>query len=326
MHEMRRSERTKSKKMSQVPLKATKTQSTRTQKVSTTRENLITLLEKRGFSCFVSLEKRSCFDIAARKGQLLLLIKIMPNIDSLHEDQAEELRSLAYSLNGKALVVGQKSKSYELMDGVIYERYKIKTLNAKTLEMSLGEEKPTKKCYKGRLIAELDQHALEKKLEEVNIAELAKKMNLSRRAIYQYRDGAGIEFEKAKKLEELLDIELIKPQKVFSDPVPPAPQALIDYLKKLQELGFQVTPVHRGFDALASERESLVIDETDEKHAKQKTLFMKDLGTFFKSHPVFVIEKAKKKNLKGIPVISKKEIKETKSAGEIIDKTKDREK
>lgn len=287
---------------------------------------MIALLEKNGFLCLAPLEKRSCFDIAA-KGKQLILIKIMPNIDSLHEDQANELRSLAYRLGGSALLLGERSKAYSLKDGIVYERYKLQTLTLNTLERIVsGGALPRKKYYKGRVVVELDSTLLQERLKNANVTELARKMNLSRRALYQYKHGSRIEFERAQELEALLDTKLIKPLQVFSSPVPPPTPILHGYLKKMQELGFQVTPVHRGFDALASERESLVIDgEQSEKTAKQKAKFMKGIGSFFESRPVFVIEKPSHDELNGVPVISKKEIKESESAEEIIDKTKKRE-
>ncbi|MCD4740097.1 hypothetical protein K8R43_02785 [archaeon] len=272
------------------------------------------------------LEKRSCFDIAARKNNQLVLIKILSNIDSLHEDQSTELRALAYRMNGSALLIGEHSKAYSLQEGVIYERYHLQALTLRTLEMVVsGQAMPKKKYYKGRMVAELDQTLLEKSLEQTNITELARKMNVSRRALYQYKEGSRIEFKRALELEELLETQLIKPQQIFSSPeIPPKP-ILHGYLKKMQSIGFQVTPVHRGFDALASERESLIIDETTEPHAKHKAAFMKDLGNFFDSRPVFVIDKPKHNELKGVPVLGKKEIKKSEAASELIEKAKKRE-
>ena len=53
-------------------------------------EQLIRELEGTGYKCFVPLEKKSCFDIAAR-GKQFLLLKVFSNIDSLRESQASDL-------------------------------------------------------------------------------------------------------------------------------------------------------------------------------------------------------------------------------------------
>jgi len=290
------------------------------------KEEVIKILEKNGFSCFVPLDIRSCFDIAARKGHQLLLIKTISNIDSIREDQANELKALACALGGSAIILGERSKTYELLDGVVYERYEIPVLNLRTFAGSVSQKSlPLKRFFKGKFIAELDKPTFSRKLGEVNVTDLAKKIGVSRRTLYQYRDGLGVEFSKAKKLEELLNTSLIKPVYVFSQLAPPPQSVLDDYLQKLQELGFQVTPVRRGFDAVASERESLVIDaEQEERLAKCKANFMSKLGEFFESEPLFVIDKPSKKQVDGIPVVSKKEIKESESAGEVLDKMKER--
>ncbi|MCD6414356.1 MAG: hypothetical protein J7L23_01865 [Candidatus Diapherotrites archaeon] len=290
------------------------------------KEEVIKLLEKNGFSCFVPLDVRSCFDIAAKRDHLLILVRMMPNIDSIREDQANELRALACALGGSAVVVGERSKSYKLLDGTVYERYGVPVLNLKTLDGVLSQEfMPIKKFFKGKFVVELDKPIFSKKLEEINVSELARKVGVSRRAIYHYRDGEGIEFSKAKKIEEILDTPLIKPIHIFYQQAPPPPGILKDYLQKLRELGFQVTPVRRGFDAVASKKESIVIDlEHEEKLAKCKAGFMNKLGDFFKSEPLFVIDKPSKHQVDGIPVISREEIKKSKSAGEVLDKVKER--
>jgi putative transcriptional regulator len=292
-----------------------------------TKEEIIQVLEKNGFSCFAPLDAKSCFDLVARKDKTLLLLKLLNNIDSLREDQAQELRALAFNHGGAALLIGRKSKAHELMAGVVYERYKLPVLSPETFSLVIRkQELPEKRCYKGRLVADLDSKALEQKLEDVNVNSLAKKLGVSRRSIYNYASGSRIDFEKAEELEELLDASLIKRQEVFKDPLPPPPSVLSGYLKKMQDIGFTVIPVHRGFDALASEQESLLLDaQKDESKAKKRAEFMGKLGQFFKSKPVFVMKKGRD-SLKGIPVVKEKEISKAGSADELLKKVRKREK
>ena len=53
---------------------------------------------------------RSCFDMVARKRLLLLLLKVLINIDGFTGQQAEEIKKVASSILASPLVVGVKSK------------------------------------------------------------------------------------------------------------------------------------------------------------------------------------------------------------------------
>ena len=66
------------------------------------------LLAGSGFSvsdrCYV---RPRSFDLAARRGGLLLILKILSNIDGLNEKTAVEIRRLAKYLSGNPLLVGE---------------------------------------------------------------------------------------------------------------------------------------------------------------------------------------------------------------------------
>ena len=283
-------------------------------------ERLIHELDGAGYKCFVPLGKKSCFDIAA-KGQQLLLLKILSNIDSLRESQAVELKSLAATLGAIPMVVGVKSKAYTLEPGLVYDRYGLIVVSQETLLDTLKGDSPRKRFYKGRIVAEIDTS----KLADVSPTELAKELHVTREAIYSYRKGGKMEFEKAKKAESLLDKNLIRDINLFL--VPDAQEHVLHgYLKEMQQLGFDVVPVHRGFDALATKREALLVDaERSEIYAKRKTKFVKNAARFFESHPLIVMESSRRE-ISGVPIVSKKEIKDSESAEGLIDLVKKRRK
>ncbi len=283
-------------------------------------EQLIHILERAGYRCFVPLEKKSCFDIAA-KGEKLLLIKIFSNIDSFRESQANGLKSLAAMAGAIPLVIGKKSKSYVLEPGMVYDRYGIAAISPGTLQAVLDGKMPKKRFYKGRTVAEIDAS----KLTGISPTELAKGLHVTREAIYAYRQVGKMDFEKAKKMETLLDKSIIKKINLFR--VPAAPQhALSGYLEEMQKLGFKIAPVHRGFDALASEKEMLVVDaERSEIYAKRKSNFVKGAAGFFGGHPLIVMETSKH-DVGGIPVVSRNEIQHSESAEGLLDLVKKREK
>ncbi|MFC2175148.1 hypothetical protein ACFLQ2_04790 [archaeon] len=284
-------------------------------------EQLIRELEGAGYKCFVPLEKKSCFDVAARNGDRFLLLKVFTNIDSLREPQAQNLKALAASLGATPIVIGEKSKAYELKTGLVYDRYGVTVVSIETFTQLLRGYLPKKRFYKGRVVAEIDAT----KLEQASPTELAKELHVTREAIYSYRHGTRVEFEKALEMERILDEPLIKEINPFSVPTKQSPM-LTGYLQKMHTLGFDVVPVHRGFDALAKEKESLLVDsERSEAYAKRKAKFVAKAADFFESHPVIVME-SRRSTIKGVPVLREKEIAEAESAEGLTDLVKKRKK
>ena len=104
-------------------------------------ERVEEVLMKAGFStsdrCY--LRPRS-FDLAARKGDLLLLLKILSNIDGLNEQTAVEVRRLSNNLFASPLLVGEKTRDQFLERGAVYFRYGIPTLSLPTLPTACWRE------------------------------------------------------------------------------------------------------------------------------------------------------------------------------------------
>ncbi|MCD6523311.1 MAG: helix-turn-helix domain-containing protein [Candidatus Diapherotrites archaeon] len=295
------------------------------------KDKLVATLEKAGFACFAPLERKSCFDLAAKKGATLLLFKVLSNIDSIRESQAKELKAISASLCATPLIVGEKTKVRELEDGVVYERYGIKAITVGTLSnYFLDNIAPEKRFFKGKVVAEIKPHVLQERMRELNISisQLAHLLGVSRETIYNYQRGEmNIEFQKAKHIESVLDTNVIKNIDLLTTPASCESEELPPYLKKMQDIGFEVVPVYRGFDAIAKEKEALLVDKTTSRYARMKADFMKKTGSFFETHPIYILEKVQvPDNIKGVSVIRQKELDESESADEIIDLVKKREK
>ena len=284
------------------------------------KDKLVATLEKAGFACFAPLERKSCFDLAAKKGATLLLFKVLSNIDSIRESQAKELKAISASLCATPLIVGEKTKVRELEDGVVG------TLS----NYFLDNIAPEKRFFKGKVVAEIKPHVLQERMRELNISisQLAHLLGVSRETIYNYQRGEmNIEFQKAKHIESVLDTNVIKNIDLLTTPASCESEELPPYLKKMQDIGFEVVPVYRGFDAIAKEKEALLVDKTTSRYARMKADFMKKTGSFFETHPIYILEKVQvPDNIKGVSVIRQKELDESESADEIIDLVKKREK
>jgi putative transcriptional regulator len=82
------------------------------------------------------------FDVIARRDKQLLIIKALANIDSLSSDDAEELRILATTLDGKPMVIGLHSSSGDLEEGILYSRFGIPIISEATFHEHMLEGVP----------------------------------------------------------------------------------------------------------------------------------------------------------------------------------------
>ncbi len=282
---------------------------------------ILQTLSSLGFQTFIPIGKRSVFDIVAKKDDKLILIKVLNNVDGLKEPQAKILKNLAGELNASAIVVGLKTKAGPLLDGVVYERYGLYVVTPKTLENALLGELPERKYWKGKLISRVNTTSLSNLINEKDINEIANILGVSRESIYLYKTGKiNIEFSKAEKLKSLFNLPLEK----YNILAPPTPEKLplSGYLKDLERLGFDVVPVHKSFDAIAKERESLLVAKKSCQRAPDLE-YLKKAGEFLHSHPMLV-SNTKEECIHGVPIVREREIKEAKSAKDILKLVKER--
>jgi len=166
------------------------------------------LLESAGF--FVSdahAVRPTSFDLLARRDSLLLVVKILKNIDALDQDEAHRLQELGALFPAVPLVVGQTSGATPLEPGVVYNRYGISIVVAESLEdLLLKGLPPFLFSSPGGVFAHIDGPRLRALREErrLSLGGLASVAGVSRRTIQLYEDGAGAEVRVVERLERYL--------------------------------------------------------------------------------------------------------------------------
>src|SRR5207245_1433198 len=111
-------------------------------------------------------ERGLCFDFVARRDDTLLNVKVLQNVDALSKDTAHELLEVARILEGSPLVVGERSGTGSLEDGVIYTRFGVSILSRRTLGEFLEEGiPPFLYSAPGGLYVRLDADALRRAVE-----------------------------------------------------------------------------------------------------------------------------------------------------------------
>ena len=156
-----------------------------------------------------NIYERSCFDILARKKDILIILKILVNIDSLTAQQAEELSKISGTFLASPIIIGLKSKHNFLEDDVVYERHEIPAVSPQTLyDIIANDMHPEILSKRGGFYVKINGGLLKKLREEKNLSlkELADLTHVSRETIYKYEQQNSQAYpETALLLEEILN-------------------------------------------------------------------------------------------------------------------------
>ncbi len=299
------------------------------------------LLHKAGYEVANNFPSRSCFDIVARKDEFLLLLKVLSNVDGFKDEQGRELRMLAKMLSATPLIIGERTRRSEMIDGVVYGRCGIPTINFLTFKRFVLENvQPIALARRGGLYIKIDGEALRRAREDqgLSLGNLAEKVGVSRKAIYEYeRNEMDTTLETALRIEEELNAEIIVPVKLiewhsiyeYEYEEEEEPQEFEDELEReifeiLSELGFRVILAKRApFDALTADREEKCLVVTGVGRASEKTLerkimVLERLSTVVKKLAMFVVDKNKNIKKSTVPILSKEEIESMEEPEELL--------
>jgi len=160
------------------------------------------------------------FDLVARRDSLLLILKVLKNIDALDPDEARRLRELGELFPAVPLLIGRTSGTVPLEPGVVYNRYGVSILVEESLEDYVHRGLPPFLFSSpGGVFARIDGprlHAI-RVARDLSLGALASIAGVSRRTIQLYEEGAGAEVEVVERLEAFtgepiaMAIDLLRP-------------------------------------------------------------------------------------------------------------------
>lgn len=224
---------------------------------------VISILGKAGFiiSDRCDIRPRS-FDLAARRDDLLLLIKVLYNIDGLNEETANEMQFLSKHLNSNPIVIGEKTRDHSLETGVVYLRYGVPAVEINTLDDYFGDNTPPLiYAEHGGLYVNIDGNTLkeERIKKNISLGALATSLGVSRRTISKYEEGEmSASVDVALKLEEMLDRGFAVAVDLFEKHYSQKPKhehvekGSMKILSLLKNMGFDVlTTSQAPFDAVS---------------------------------------------------------------------------
>jgi putative transcriptional regulator len=273
---------------------------------------------------------QGCFDIAARKGYLML-IKSLINVDGLNEEQALSLRSISYFLSAYPLVVSVKTNRQFLNDEIIYSRFQLPVITPEMLSNILEQELvPAMQSAKGKHTVAVDADALREKREELQLTleQLSEIVGISKKALYEIENRrVNPMSDTVERLEDALKTDLktlyklktaektyIKPRNNFQSRVS----------KEFSRIGIDNSAVYSApFEIVGREKFSLIISlsKNSLKIRKEATV-VKKLSSIFSSKAVFVAKICKEQAVEGVPIVLESELPEiesTKELGKILE-------
>jgi len=283
------------------------------------------LLARTGFYVSRPLPLRSIsFDVVARRDDLLLIIKVLSNVDAFCKENAEELKILAEALEASPLLIGERSGSGTIESGIVYSRFNIPIISGETLKDLLMEGVPPFIfAAPGGLYVKLDSGLLKRIREErgISLGTLANIAGVSRRTILMYESGMGAMIDVALRLEEYLNESLVMPIDPFTRSKEGIQGREIrqldlfgqDIFDTLASIGFSILPtVKCPFEALTSDERILLLTGLgqDERGLRNKARAVGDISRVTEKRAVIFIERIKsRQNLEGTPLVGRDELK-----------------
>ncbi|MFB6111574.1 MAG: transcriptional regulator [Halobacteriaceae archaeon] len=298
--------------------------------------NVTSMLSDAGFTVSEQCAVRpKSFDVAARRGEDLILLKILGNVDAFDRPSGHEMRRLGTYLNATPLVIGLRTRDEELKPGVVYFRHGVPVLSPDTaLDLFVEGVPPLIYAAPGGLYVNIDSDVLADEREERgwSLGQLAQELGVSRRTVSKYEDGMNASVEVAAKLEEVFSDDLTGPVSVLdgaeevreAEPTPEDPSVDPDdepMVATLTAVGLRVHPTQRApFKAVGEdgERGSLLTGHVARRETRQKRArIMRSLGDVTGSHPVYLVEEAHKESIEGTAIVEREEASDFEEADEL---------
>ena len=281
------------------------------------------------------------FDVAARRGKDVILLKILGNIDSFDAMTGAEMRRLGTYLNATPLVVGLRTRDEDLDPGVVYFRHGVPVLSPDTaMDLFVEGVPPLIYAAPGGLYVSIDGDVLADEREERDwsLGRLATELGVSRRTVSKYEDGMNASVEVAAKLEDLFDAPLTRPVDVYdpeqvreSEPTPEDPEAEPDdqpLVKVLTRVGFDVHPTLRSpFKAVSEDdREKLLTGHSNfNRTAEKRARIMSSVGQVTRTTSVYVVDRARQDSVERTAIVEREEIERIQDADDLKDLIRERE-
>jgi putative transcriptional regulator len=306
--------------------------------------NVTSMLEDAGFTVSDRCAIRpKSFDIAARRGKDVVLLKVLANIDAFDGRTGAEMRRLGEYLEATPMVIGLRTRNEDLKPGVVYFRHGVPVLSPDSaMDLFIEEVPPLIYAAPGGLYVNIDGELLSdvRSDREWSLGRLASELGVSRRTVSKYEDGMSASVDVATELEEIFDRPLASPVSVLDgaeevrDGVddPDEPDADPDdahLITVLTRVGFDVHPTVRApFKAVSEDEEGdrkvLTGHSEFNRTAEKRARIMSSVGHVTRTRSVYVVERARQESVEGTALIEREEMEDIDDVEELGDLIRER--
>jgi len=306
--------------------------------------NITAMLEDAGFTVSDRCAIRpKSFDIAARRGEDVLLLKVLSNIDAFDGYTGTEMRRLGEYLDATPLVIGLRTRDEELNPGVVYFRHGVPVLSPDTvMDLFIEEVPPLIYAAPGGLYVNIDGDLLSdiRSEQDMSLGKLASELGVSRRTVSKYEDGMNASVEVAAELEDIFNRPLASPVDVLdgAEDVHDAatnPEELeadpddAQIVTVLTRVGFEVHPTTRApFKAVSEdesrERKMLTGHSEFNRTAEKRARIMSSVGQVTRTRSVYVVDRAGQDAVEGTALIEREEFERIDDPEDLEDLIRDR--
>ncbi len=286
--------------------------------------SVLKILRKAGYAVTDLVETRPrCFDIVAKKESVILLVKVLYNIDSFKPEMAEEMKMIAKLLKASPVIVGEKFKFDYLERGVVYTRYGLPVINTATFyDFVVEGVSPLVYSAPGGYYVRLDSERIRAARERlgISIGEIARHLGISRRTAKKYEEGVDTSVENALKLEEILGTYVMKEidvlnfvnEDVGTDEIKEVELEgkEAEIVEQLRCIGVKVYPIkHAPFDAVAkTDGESILTGVKQVKTIEKRAEILGRISETVAAKAAYIVEKMVNKEVGSVVFVMKEEL------------------
>ena len=258
---------------------------------------------------------RNCFDVMARKGNQILLIKVLADANAISGEFVDEMKKIASTLQAAPLVVADGAGSERLENGVVYNRLGVFTLSLETLESCLKQDMPFVVKSNAGFTLLVNGEELKAKREQIgySLTELSRKIGVSKSMVVKYEcSSAEMTLAKAEKLYDIFGESVFNRVNIFKPFGELTDDYSNDYIVKYGELGFKAASAQRApFDIIARKQEEIILTEVGDV-VKRSAL---DLSELLGADNLVIF---RRKRPKDVPACTKEEFLEFGEAAELV--------
>ncbi len=297
---------------------------------------VVKILKKAGFVVTDLVEtKPRCFDIVARKGDIILLLKVLYNIDSLKPEMAKEMKIVAKLLKVSPIVVGERFKFDYLERGVVYNRHGLPVINTATFYDFIVEGiAPMVYSAPGGYYVKLDSEKIREMRERLGISlgEMAKLLGVSRRTVKKYEEGIDTTVETALKIEEILGTYVIKAIDILNfvkdedikeeeeEKEPSFSGEEAEIVEQLKYIGIKVYPIkHAPFDIVSkADDEKILTGVRQVREIDKRASILGRISEVLSTKAAYIVERKVKTDVSSVVFVMKEELECVSSAKDFV--------